>query len=126
MREVNPQPVRGLILQDLNEHETTLTYSSLVFSTRAINKEVHIGNVSHNKLITNITAFSVPLVSVMVKKVGVATQHNPELSNSHANTDWGKYSMLSEKSFSARTALLSARLAVTLAPYVRALCYPLC
>ena len=96
MREVNPQPVRGLILQDLNEHEITLTYSSLVFSTRAINKEVHIGNVSHNKLITNITAFSVPLVTVMVEKVGVATQHTPDSSNSPANTYWGKYGMLSE------------------------------
>ena len=62
MREVNPQPVRGLILQDLNEHEITLTYSSLVFSTRAINKEVHIGNVSHNALITIITSFDTLLL----------------------------------------------------------------
>ena len=31
-------------------------YSNLVSSTRAINKGVQIGNVSHNKLITNTTA----------------------------------------------------------------------
>ena len=92
MREVNSQPVRGLILQDLNEHET-----SHVLQFGVLNESHKIkGNVSHNKLNTNIAAFSVPLVSVLVEKVGVGTQQTPDSSNSPANTYWSKYGMLSE------------------------------
>jgi len=48
---------------------TPIAYSYLVSSTQAINKGVLIGNVSHIKLITSISAFSTYFSSQLLNEL---------------------------------------------------------